>query len=76
MLPAVLRVQYQGLMVGVCRLNLVIVRIGLVYGPYINQGMSKSIRFSRSGTFVTVLVATVLTVASVYGYMKRPMKSL
>ncbi|KAI0316784.1 NAD-P-binding protein [Amylostereum chailletii] len=41
-------------------LNLVIVRIGLVYGPYVNAG----------------LMATVLTVASVYGYMKRPMKSL
>jgi len=41
-------------------LNLVIVRIGLVYGPYIDFG----------------LMANVLTVAAVYGYMKKPMKSL
>ncbi|THH13609.1 hypothetical protein EW146_g6637 [Bondarzewia mesenterica] len=41
-------------------LNLVILRSGLVYGPYCDFGM----------------MANVLTVASVYGYMKKPMKSL
>lgn len=41
-------------------LNLVIVRIGLIYGPYIDFG----------------LMPNVLTVAAVYGYMKKPMKSL
>ncbi|KAI0306760.1 NAD-P-binding protein [Multifurca ochricompacta] len=41
-------------------LNLVILRIGLVYGPYIDFG----------------LMTNVLTVAAVYGYMKKPMKSL
>ncbi|TFY83175.1 hypothetical protein EWM64_g839 [Hericium alpestre] len=41
-------------------LNLVILRIGLVYGPYVDFG----------------LMANVLTVASVYGFMKQPMKSL
>ncbi|EIM90215.1 NAD-P-binding protein [Stereum hirsutum FP-91666 SS1] len=41
-------------------LNLVVVRPGLVYGPYIDSG----------------LMTNVLTVASVYGYMKKPMKSL
>jgi len=40
-------------------LNLVVVRIGLVYGPYIDFG----------------LMTNVLTVAAVYGYMKKPMKS-
>ncbi|KAI0282177.1 NAD-P-binding protein [Russula aff. rugulosa BPL654] len=41
-------------------LNLVILRIGLVYGPYIDFG----------------LMTNVMTVAAVYGYMKKPMKSL
>ncbi|ETW85694.1 hypothetical protein HETIRDRAFT_407618 [Heterobasidion irregulare TC 32-1] len=41
-------------------LNLVILRIGLVYGPYVDFG----------------LMTNVLTVASVYGFMKKPMKSL
>ncbi|KAA1474851.1 NAD-P-binding protein [Dentipellis sp. KUC8613] len=41
-------------------LNLVILRIGLVYGPYIDFG----------------LMTNVLTVASVYGHIKQPMKSL
>jgi hypothetical protein len=41
-------------------LNLVVVRIGLIYGPYIDFG----------------LMPTVLTVSAVYGYMKKPMKSL
>ncbi|KAH7910175.1 hypothetical protein BJ138DRAFT_1153513 [Hygrophoropsis aurantiaca] len=41
-------------------LNLVIVRIGFVYGPYVDFG----------------LFAVVTTVASVYGYMKKPMKTL
>ncbi|KAF8894411.1 NAD-P-binding protein [Infundibulicybe gibba] len=41
-------------------LNLVILRVGLAYGPYTNFG----------------LIASVMTVASVYGYLKKPMKSL
>jgi len=41
-------------------LNLVILRIGLVYGPYIDFG----------------LMTNVLTVAAVYGHLKKPMKSL
>ncbi|KAH7921728.1 hypothetical protein BV22DRAFT_1107017 [Leucogyrophana mollusca] len=41
-------------------LNLVIVRAGFVYGPYVDFG----------------LYAAVTTVASVYGYMKKPMKTL
>ncbi|GLB35141.1 putative NAD dependent epimerase dehydratase [Lyophyllum shimeji] len=41
-------------------LNLVILRIGFVYGPYTNYG----------------IVASGITVASVYGYLKKPMKSM
>ncbi|KAG6332890.1 hypothetical protein ID866_6197 [Astraeus odoratus] len=41
-------------------LNLVILRIGFVYGPYVEFG----------------LYALVTTVASVYGYMKKPMKTI
>ncbi|KAJ7211601.1 NAD-P-binding protein [Mycena pura] len=41
-------------------LNLVILRSGFFYGPYTNWG----------------IVASVITVASVYGYMKEPMKSM
>ncbi|KAF7338641.1 NAD dependent epimerase dehydratase family protein [Mycena venus] len=41
-------------------LNLVILRIGFVYGPYVNWGS----------------VASAITVASVYGHMKKPMKSM
>ncbi|CAK5279377.1 unnamed protein product [Mycena citricolor] len=41
-------------------LNLVILRIGFVYGPYINWGM----------------IASVITVASVYGHMKKPFRSM
>jgi hypothetical protein len=41
-------------------LNLVIVRTGFIYGPYI----------------IGSLLSTVITVASVYGYMKKPMKTL
>ncbi|KAI0048212.1 NAD-P-binding protein [Auriscalpium vulgare] len=41
-------------------LNLVILRVGLVYGPYIEYGV----------------IPNVLTVAAVYGYMNKPMKSL
>jgi len=41
-------------------LNLVIVRTGYIYGPYIPNGM----------------LPTVLTVAAVYGYIKEPMKTL
>ncbi|KAH8117226.1 hypothetical protein DFH11DRAFT_1573837 [Phellopilus nigrolimitatus] len=41
-------------------LNLVILRPGLVYGPYIEYG----------------ILTTTMTVASVYGYLKKPMKGL
>ncbi|KAF7359382.1 NAD dependent epimerase dehydratase family protein [Mycena sanguinolenta] len=41
-------------------LNLVILRIGFVYGPYTNWGS----------------IASAITVASVYGHMKKPMKSM
>ncbi|KAH7889931.1 hypothetical protein F5I97DRAFT_1941146 [Phlebopus sp. FC_14] len=41
-------------------LNLVIIRMGFVYGPYVEYG----------------LYALVTTVASVYGYMKKPMKTI
>ncbi|KAF5386875.1 hypothetical protein D9615_001683 [Tricholomella constricta] len=41
-------------------LNLVILRIGFAYGPYTNFG----------------IVASGITVASVYGYLKKPMKSM
>ncbi|KII88949.1 hypothetical protein PLICRDRAFT_53446 [Plicaturopsis crispa FD-325 SS-3] len=41
-------------------LNLVILRIGFVYGPYTEFGV----------------LASVITVASVYGFLKQPMKSL
>ncbi|KAG5645885.1 hypothetical protein DXG03_005032 [Asterophora parasitica] len=41
-------------------LNLVILRIGFAYGPYTNHG----------------IVASGITVASVYGYLKKPMKSV
>jgi len=41
-------------------LNLVILRIGFVYGPYTNWGT----------------ISSAITVASVYGHMKKPMKSM
>jgi len=41
-------------------LNLVILRIGFIYGPYTNFGN----------------LASAITVASVYGYMQKPMKYL
>ncbi|KAK2467065.1 hypothetical protein APHAL10511_001323 [Amanita phalloides] len=41
-------------------LNLVILRAGFCYGPFINYGV----------------VASAITVMSVYGYMKKPFKSL
>ncbi|KIJ60624.1 hypothetical protein HYDPIDRAFT_116923 [Hydnomerulius pinastri MD-312] len=41
-------------------LNLVVVRCGFVYGPYVEFG----------------LYALVTTVASVYGYMRKPMKTI
>ncbi|KAN0075363.1 hypothetical protein V8E55_011386 [Tylopilus felleus] len=41
-------------------LNLVILRTGFVYGPYVEYG----------------LYSLVITVASVYGYMKKPMKTI
>ncbi|KAF8123778.1 hypothetical protein EV363DRAFT_1587130 [Boletus edulis] len=41
-------------------LNLVILRSGFVYGPYVEYG----------------LYSLVITVASVYGYMKKPMKTI
>ncbi|KAL1746969.1 hypothetical protein HDZ31DRAFT_80791 [Schizophyllum fasciatum] len=41
-------------------LNVVALRIGHAYGPYVNFG----------------IVPTVITVASVYGYLGKPMKSL
>ncbi|RDB21502.1 hypothetical protein Hypma_011415 [Hypsizygus marmoreus] len=41
-------------------LNLIILRIGFVYGPYTDFG----------------IVASGITVASVYGYLRKPMKSM
>ncbi|KIL69580.1 hypothetical protein M378DRAFT_190009 [Amanita muscaria Koide BX008] len=41
-------------------LNLVILRIGFGYGPFTNFG----------------IIASAITVASVYGFMKKPLKSL
>jgi len=41
-------------------LNLVILRAGLYYGPYIDSG----------------LITSTITVASVYGFLKKPMKGL
>ncbi|KAF8919633.1 hypothetical protein CPB85DRAFT_1373390 [Mucidula mucida] len=48
------------ILAGIEDLNLVILRVGLGYGPYINYGIMPSF----------------ITVAAVYGYMKKPMKSL
>ncbi|KDQ60617.1 hypothetical protein JAAARDRAFT_555570 [Jaapia argillacea MUCL 33604] len=41
-------------------LNLVILRIGLVYGPYVDYGY----------------ITTIMSAAAVYGYTKKPMKAL
>ncbi|KAJ7197214.1 hypothetical protein GGX14DRAFT_504254 [Mycena pura] len=41
-------------------LNLVILRCGFIYGPYTNWGP----------------IVSLITVASVYGYMKQPMRSM
>ncbi|PPQ64027.1 hypothetical protein CVT24_009401 [Panaeolus cyanescens] len=41
-------------------LNLVILRVGFMYGPYTNFGN----------------IASAITVSSVYGYMQKPMKSM
>ncbi|KAJ6618315.1 hypothetical protein B0H10DRAFT_2164210 [Mycena sp. CBHHK59/15] len=59
-------------------LNLVILRIGFVYGPYTNWGSSTFSVFPPPPTGVDGLgaVASAITVASVYGHMKKPMKSM
>ncbi|KAF9452842.1 NAD(P)-binding protein [Macrolepiota fuliginosa MF-IS2] len=41
-------------------LNLVVLRPGFVYGPYTNYG----------------IIASAIVVASIYGYLKKPMKSM
>ncbi|KAG6832718.1 hypothetical protein H0H92_012290 [Tricholoma furcatifolium] len=41
-------------------LNLVIIRTGFVYGPYTNYG----------------IIASGITVGAIYGYLKKPMKSM
>ncbi|EAU88398.2 hypothetical protein CC1G_05164 [Coprinopsis cinerea okayama7 len=41
-------------------LNLVILRLGFIYGPYTTHG----------------IITTAINVAAVYGYLKRPMRSL
>ncbi|KAJ3572809.1 hypothetical protein NP233_g2838 [Leucocoprinus birnbaumii] len=41
-------------------LNLVVLRPGFVYGPYTNYG----------------IIASAIIVASIYGYLKKPMKSM
>ncbi|KAF9456139.1 hypothetical protein BDZ94DRAFT_1276439 [Collybia nuda] len=41
-------------------LNLIVLRIGFAYGPYTNYG----------------IIASGITVGSVYGYLKKPMKSV
>jgi hypothetical protein len=46
------------LLASIEELNLVILRIGFIYGPYTNFGN----------------MASAITVASVYGYMQKPMK--
>lgn len=58
-------------------LNLVIVRIGFMYGPYTNFGlcMFPPVTYLRF-QLTFLLVASVLTVGSVYGHMKKPMKTL
>jgi hypothetical protein len=58
-------------------LPLVVLRIGFVYGPYVEFGLCEF-------TFLTFLTITrltfptdalVITVASIYGYMNKPMKT-
>lgn len=59
-------------------------RPGLIYGPYVDFGISAFliflglavVGFDASLVIVFDTVTNVLTVASVYGYMKKPMKSL
>lgn len=67
----------------VSRLNLVVVRSAAVYGTYIDFGISTLLsslysvhEFVDGSRLLYFTVNTVLTVASVYGYLKKPMKSL
>ncbi|KIO04141.1 hypothetical protein M404DRAFT_26703 [Pisolithus tinctorius Marx 270] len=60
-------------------LNLVILRIGFVYGPYVESGLCKtsySLRTRFSYAEKSFSDALVITVASIYGYMKKPMKTI
>jgi hypothetical protein len=59
-----------------CSLNLVILRVGFVYGPYVDFGQSKPT--SSACYFVLTLpsVSKLIQVSAVYGYMKEPMKAL
>lgn len=58
-------------------LNLVILRVGFVYGPYTNFGESRSKPASCSNwLFTHFAVATLAIVSGVYGYLQRPMKSM
>ena len=57
-------------------LNVVALRIGHAYGPYVNFGISAFPSSPPPPLTHPISVPTLITVASVYGYLKKPMKSL
>lgn len=61
----------------VSSLPLVVLRIGFVYGPYVEFGLCEFIflTFSIITKLTFSLDALVITVASIYGYMNKPMKT-
>ncbi|PPQ86881.1 hypothetical protein CVT25_012600 [Psilocybe cyanescens] len=56
------------MLASIADLNLVILRVGFVYGPYTNFGNTVSESIPE--------VISAMTVASVYGYLDKPMKSM
>lgn len=61
----------------VISLNLVILRPGLVYGPYVEYGVRECLSQSVCAFVIeNLVVPSTLTVAAVYGYLKKPMKGL
>ncbi|KIK24983.1 hypothetical protein PISMIDRAFT_23032 [Pisolithus microcarpus 441] len=60
-------------------LNLVILRVGFVYGPYVEFGLCETVHYLQihfTHAEKTLPDALVITVASIYGYMKKPMKTI
>ncbi|KAG6849334.1 hypothetical protein H0H93_009300 [Arthromyces matolae] len=59
-------------------LNLVILRTGFVYGPYTEYGIRESSFLLIAASYLPFRTAVTsgITVGSVYGFLKKPMKSM